>query len=225
MSHLGRRLSALIDDELSHAERDRVLAHLAGCDACRQEAAALRVLKQRMLALGEATAAAALTDRLMALAALPGLPGRRLAWPAGSHHDPLGGQAVRWPLRGMAVAAVVLFGLGVPAAAFVAGGGQRVPGPSVTPAVELFMVQHAVTAGTLPVQPGSTGPAQAPVPVGRSRPGGGEGGEPATAATARPSVALVVSPSPSQAAAAAPAAPTPARASPSFPSGDNPRAR
>jgi len=222
VSHLGRRLSALIDDELSHAERDRVLAHLAGCEPCRQEAAALRVLKQRMLALGEATAAAALTDRLMALAALPGLPSRRLAWPDGSHHDPLGGQVVRWHVRGMAVVAVILFGLGVPAAAFIAGGSQRVPGPSVTPAVELFMVQHPGTAATMPGQPGSSGPAQAPRPVSRSRPGGGE---PATAATPRPSVALVVSPSPSQAGAATPAALAPARASHSFPSGDTARAR
>ena len=42
MSHLGQRLSALIDGELSDSQRDRVLAHLAGCDECRQEAVALR---------------------------------------------------------------------------------------------------------------------------------------------------------------------------------------
>ncbi|HXF18933.1 MAG TPA: zf-HC2 domain-containing protein, partial [Streptosporangiaceae bacterium] len=54
MSHLGQRLSALIDGELGDAERDRVLAHLARCDACRQDAIALRALKQRMHSLGEA---------------------------------------------------------------------------------------------------------------------------------------------------------------------------
>ena len=67
MSHLGHRLSALIDGELSHAQRERVLAHLAKCEPCRQEAAALRMLKQRMHALGDATANTALTDRLVAL--------------------------------------------------------------------------------------------------------------------------------------------------------------
>ena len=39
--HLGERLSALIDGELSDTQRERVLAHLAGCEDCRREAAAL----------------------------------------------------------------------------------------------------------------------------------------------------------------------------------------
>ena len=42
MSHLGHRLSALIDGELDGMERDRVLVHLAGCDSCREDAVALR---------------------------------------------------------------------------------------------------------------------------------------------------------------------------------------
>ena len=69
MSHLGPRLSALIDGELGGAERDRVLAHVARCEGCRREAAALRALKQRMHSLGEAMADTALTGRLMAMAA------------------------------------------------------------------------------------------------------------------------------------------------------------
>ena len=52
MSHLGHRLSALIDGELNDARRERVLAHLARCEDCRREAAALRLLKQRMHTLG-----------------------------------------------------------------------------------------------------------------------------------------------------------------------------
>jgi anti-sigma factor RsiW len=67
MSHLGRRLSALIDGELGDAERDQAHAHLAGCDACRAEAAALRTLKRRVHGLGEAPADSALTRRLIAL--------------------------------------------------------------------------------------------------------------------------------------------------------------
>lgn len=68
MSHLGHRLSALIDGELDGMERDRVLVHLAGCDSCRDDAVALRTLKRRMNALGEAAADSALTRRLMGLA-------------------------------------------------------------------------------------------------------------------------------------------------------------
>ncbi|MET7613373.1 zf-HC2 domain-containing protein, partial [Streptomyces seoulensis] len=33
--HLGDRLSALVDGELGHESRDRVLAHLATCCRCR----------------------------------------------------------------------------------------------------------------------------------------------------------------------------------------------
>ena len=73
MSHLGHRLSALIDGELDGVERDRVLVHLARCESCRSEAVALRTLKRRMNALGEAAADSALTRRLIGLAQ-PGGP-------------------------------------------------------------------------------------------------------------------------------------------------------
>ncbi|MEU1296448.1 zf-HC2 domain-containing protein [Streptomyces sp. NPDC005840] len=43
--HLGDRLSALVDGELGHETRERVLAHLATCARCRVEADAQRRLK------------------------------------------------------------------------------------------------------------------------------------------------------------------------------------
>ncbi|TQN32755.1 putative zinc finger protein [Haloactinospora alba] len=48
MDHLGERLSALVDDEMGHAERDRALGHLASCEKCRFEADELRRLKRRL---------------------------------------------------------------------------------------------------------------------------------------------------------------------------------
>ncbi len=139
MSHLGQRISALIDGELSDSERDRVLTHIAGCDACRQEAVALRALKQRMHSLGEAMVDAALTGRLMAMA-IP--PDARPPWrPRGVL------PATRMLTAGILASAVA--GLG--AAAFFAGGEQQVPGPKVTPAVDTFLVQHAIVTGDLPV--------------------------------------------------------------------------
>jgi anti-sigma factor RsiW len=139
VSHLGRRLSALIDGELSHSQRERVLAHLARCQPCRGEAAALRALKQRMHALGEATAGTALTDRLVALGACyPGQAGRGLS-------------RRRWPVRSIAAAGLAVVGLGLPVAAFLAGGSPRQPGPSVTPAVDLFVMQHEISTGDAPV--------------------------------------------------------------------------
>jgi Putative zinc-finger len=141
VSHLGHRLSALIDGELSDTQRERVLGHLIRCEPCRQEAAALRALKQRMHALGEATANTALTDRLVALGArYPGQAG-------------LGLSRRRRPVRSIAVAALAVAGLGLPAAAFLAGGGQPEPGPSVTPAVDMFMMQHEISTGNAEVSP------------------------------------------------------------------------
>ncbi|WP_258049857.1 anti-sigma factor family protein [Streptomyces finlayi] len=43
--HLGDRLAALVDGELKHDARDRVLAHLATCCKCKAEADAQRRLK------------------------------------------------------------------------------------------------------------------------------------------------------------------------------------
>jgi len=79
MSHLGDRLSALIDGELDGAERDRAYAHLAGCEQCRTEAAELRALKQKLSTLvSRAPAEAAMTRRLIAMTGPGGpLPPRR----------------------------------------------------------------------------------------------------------------------------------------------------
>ena len=174
MSHLGQRLSAFIDGELSHHRRERVLAHLAHCEPCRREAAALRMLKQRMHALGAATADTALTDRLIAVAGVAG-PGRRRLPLAGRRSLP-GFPRRRWLVRSVVAAGLTLagVGLGVPAAAFLAGAGQQEPGPSVTPAIDMFMVQHEISAGGAPAMPSPPAPG---VPAG-----------PSTAAAAAPTV-------------------------------------
>jgi anti-sigma factor RsiW len=151
VSHLGHRRSALIDGELGHAQRERVLAHLAKCEPCRQEAAALRVLKQRMHALGDATANTALTDRLVAL--------------GGRGPGPESTARRRWPVRSITAAVLTVAGLGVPAAAFMAGGGgQAEPGPGVTPAIEEFMTQHELSTGGVPANTPSPSPSPSSTP-------------------------------------------------------------
>src|SRR5215469_15750602 len=79
MSHLGDRLSALVDGELDGAERDRAHAHLAGCERCRAEAAELRSLKKKLRGLTDgAPAEAAMTRRLIAMTGPGGpMPPRR----------------------------------------------------------------------------------------------------------------------------------------------------
>jgi anti-sigma factor RsiW len=149
--HLGERLSALIDGELSHAQRERVLAHLASCESCRQEAGVLRLLKRRIHALSDSDSdpatggpagGDALTWRLLALVPAAGKgPGSQRPAPAR--------RRTRW----LVTAALAGGGLGLSVAVFLAGGGRPPAGPKVTPAVDVFMVQHAIITGQLPIQP------------------------------------------------------------------------
>lgn len=46
--HLGPRLAALVDGELSHDDRDRALAHIAGCAQCRSLVESERTLKGQL---------------------------------------------------------------------------------------------------------------------------------------------------------------------------------
>jgi anti-sigma factor RsiW len=155
MSHLGHRLSALIDGELDDFERDRVLVHLAGCDTCREDAVALRTLKRRMNALGEAAADSGLTRRLMGLAQPSGtaMQGGQARWSqmaAAGSFSPHGPREVRpsWYVAFGATAAVLV---GVGTAAFLAGGGSREqPEPRVTPAVDTYVLQHDLMTGIVP---------------------------------------------------------------------------
>ncbi|HEY2549328.1 MAG TPA: zf-HC2 domain-containing protein [Streptosporangiaceae bacterium] len=164
MNHLGQRLSALIDGELDTAERERVIMHLARCGACRDEAAALRTLKQRMNALGETAADAALTGRLMQLARpedlfrAPRVPGGPVPWPDLDGAASTAGWAGR-DLKPAWFLAAGAFGVslaGLAAAAFVAGGTGQAPAPRVTPAVYSYLTQHDIDSGIVPAQQQST---------------------------------------------------------------------
>ena len=138
MSHLGRRLTALIDGELSAAERDRAHAHLARCAACRAEANELRALKKRMRGLQDLAADADLTQRLFAIPRPGGSPA------------PLRDRAPRHRGRYVALGvSCVVAGLGV--TAFTVGGSPPAPGPRVTPPIEMYSVEHAITTGQIPV--------------------------------------------------------------------------
>ncbi|WP_205717434.1 anti-sigma factor family protein [Actinomadura soli] len=93
MSCLGERLTALVDGELGHEERDRALAHLARCDHCRDEVASLRKLKGRLRGLDE-TDELPSPDFLTRLRTLPAAagstaPGDVPPAPAGPLSEPL----------------------------------------------------------------------------------------------------------------------------------------
>jgi anti-sigma factor RsiW len=199
MSHLGDRLSALVDGELDGAELDRAHAHLAGCEQCRVEAAELRALKQKLRGLTTgAPAEAAMTRRLIAMTGPGGplppqrrllrvVPGRRSAvglapsGPAPSGPAPFRSAPFRSAPSGPAPSApagrrsrparrrrylvlgTVSLVVGLGTAAFtVGGGGDASPGPRITPPVEMYSVEHAITTGEVPfpgptAQPASSG--------------------------------------------------------------------
>ena len=159
MSHLGRWLSAQIDGELEGIERDRVLNHLAGCQACRHEANALRALKRRMTALGDSAADTAIARRLIERAqSEPDLvpdPPDPAQWhlppsvPDSRPRPSWSPQA--WPgwkiATSVASSGLVTVGL----LAFLLGGGQgNRPMPKVSPAVDSYWTQHSFDTGQKP---------------------------------------------------------------------------
>ncbi|MCT4355442.1 zf-HC2 domain-containing protein [Streptomyces sp. Je 1-79] len=70
--HLGDRLAALVDGELGHDARERVLAHLATCPKCKAEADAQRRLKSVFASTAPPPPSEGLLARLQGL---PGGPG------------------------------------------------------------------------------------------------------------------------------------------------------
>jgi anti-sigma factor RsiW len=154
-------LSALVDGELSGAELDRANAHVAACGACRVEAHALRRLKHELRALAEVDDGDDFTRRLLAIkgtGAYPGHdgghqgqdgePGRaRPLRRAGRRRLPAGrrGRYVLWSTVSLVV-------VGVGTAAFGMGGNSGNTGPQITPQLEVFDMQHAITSGDVPFE-------------------------------------------------------------------------
>jgi anti-sigma factor RsiW len=173
MTHLGDRVSALVDGELSHAERDRALAHLAGCAQCRAEVESERQVKATIRAQVPPALPAGLVTSLRRLAE-PGEPlppehpwfpdrsrtsapwrpvDRRPQGRPGTDGVPGGrpatarrsrlGHRVRLVGGGVLVAAAATVGLALL-------GGTDEDAPPVVPPVEQLTVEHARTSQTPP---------------------------------------------------------------------------
>jgi anti-sigma factor RsiW len=185
--HLGDLLSALVDGELSGADLDRANAHVAACGACRVEAHALRRLKHQLRALAEVTDSDDITSRLLAMKGTGGQAGRegpaspvpvrqlgrnrarrrRLAVGRRALADPYAAQPSRRVVRRRrgryvlwSTVSLVVVGIG---AAFGLGGGSPSPGPRITPQLEVFDIQHAITSGDVPFDDPADVSARVPV--------------------------------------------------------------
>jgi anti-sigma factor RsiW len=181
MSHLGRWISAQVDGELAGIERDRVLNHIAGCEACREEANTLRALKRRMTELGGSADEESIAGRLIELGrsdedfaaqVFGDPPFGRMPWPPPPFTD-AGSSLGSWPKHsrlGWRVATgsagSVLLTLGV--LAFLLGGSQPESSvPRVTPAVDAYWKQHSYDTGQEP----ANGDGASNAPAGPSHPG------------------------------------------------------
>jgi len=104
MTHLGESLTALLDGALPPAERERALAHLAGCAECRAAEARLRAALAALSSLpAPPEPSPAFAQRFYARLA------REKAEPRGW----LAGIRWRWVLPAAAACAAAALGLGV----------------------------------------------------------------------------------------------------------------
>ena len=85
MSHLGSRISALVDGQLSVADTEKALAHVAVCPECSAELAASRAARRALASADEVTPNPDLTARLLSL--------------AGSSRRPVAGDPFAPPVR------------------------------------------------------------------------------------------------------------------------------
>jgi hypothetical protein len=79
MSHLGERITTLVDGQLGVDAAERALMHIAGCTECRDAVELERLTKQRLASLGVPPASCDLIQRLARMAGpsgpLPPRPG------------------------------------------------------------------------------------------------------------------------------------------------------
>jgi hypothetical protein len=166
VNHLGARVSALVDGQLGHSERDRALAHVAHCATCREAVDAERAVKARLAGAAPPAPSDGLLAALHGLAepggpvsprprsmplgpVVPTLPppGRG---PFGTRRDsrrPAKGRRTQ-RVRYAAAGAVSVAGL-VLGTAFAAGGSAGAV-TVVPPAAELS-VEHAATTSGFPL--------------------------------------------------------------------------
>lgn len=156
MSHLGSRISALVDGQLDVAATERALAHVATCPQCAAELAQARAARRALAEAQEVAPAPDLTSRLLSLGSLcpPAVSGDPFAPPSARPNVPLGAAAYAVParaLRGDVVAersrsrlvVGALAGAGAVAAALFVLGARPTVVPSSHPGAALGLLGEA----------------------------------------------------------------------------------
>ncbi|MGH8822888.1 MAG: anti-sigma factor family protein [Jiangellaceae bacterium] len=177
MKHLGERVTALVDDQLGHDDRDRALAHVMNCELCRSEVERERETKAALRRLADIEPPASLVAALLALAEpggplpperrpFPGTATPPVGWrardgrPGGGRPDTVAGtrrpegaarlNRSRGRIRFAAAGALSAGALTLMLATL---GGPAASGSApaaVVPPMERFTVEHARSSGSLP---------------------------------------------------------------------------
>lgn len=150
MSHLDDLAAALVDNELSHDQRDRALSHIAGCAPCRQEVDAQRRLKALLANQADPVVTVEFSLTLMNIArdaAGPNTPDvvrRRGAGPIAPPAGPGRSRTLRRRAATFSALSVALV------AGVVAVGSER-DVRRVRPPVSTFVGEHTATTANLPL--------------------------------------------------------------------------
>lgn len=167
MKHLGDRVTALVDDQLDHNDRDLALAHLARCPACQAAVEAERSIASTLRGLPVVEPSGDLLHKLLALAELGGpLPPQRRPFPGtaapvagwrpsagrpahvGGSHRPADPAALR-RRTALRLALAGTLSAGALTVALATLGGADQPSP-VAPSMQQFTIEHARSTGSLP---------------------------------------------------------------------------
>jgi anti-sigma factor RsiW len=167
VKHLGDRLTALVDDQLDHDDRDLALAHLARCPACQAAVEAERATASTLRGLPAVEPSGDLIQKLLALAEPGGpLPPDRRPFPGAAAPlagwRPAGGRPASVPgprrpkeptaLRrrtGVRLAVAGSLSVGALTMALASIGGADPTAPAAPP-MQQFTVEHARSTGSLP---------------------------------------------------------------------------
>lgn len=141
MSHLDDLAAALVDNELSHDDRDRALRHIIDCGPCRAEVDAQRRLKALLANQADPVVTFSFTMTLL-----------NVPRDAAGHARPDVVRRSRFAgrdLRSIRNRAATFSALGVVLVAGVASVGGGADGRPVRPPVQTFVDEHTATTGRL----------------------------------------------------------------------------
>jgi len=155
IGHVGSRVSALVDGQLSSVESERLWSHVHGCPLCRGQVEREGWVKTRLAGLTHAPAPAAPPHLYGSLASVTSQPS--VGWPSAGPTPPARSRAVMVAALGAGSLGAALVGvLGVASPADTPGSDRRLPVTSLTRPSQA-PVTTVTTGPVAPAAPAASG--------------------------------------------------------------------